>query len=229
MRRGTGIALTASALSITLGVLVGAVITIGTDSRTNSARPGVAASSAQISTDPVASSLGPLPISQAPAAMSTVGTVTVSPAPVSVPAPSLSPVVTASATPRTTARPTHGTNTSRKPVPTLVYTTVNVAPDTTAIPPPGAPAAQGTGGNHGGPGAVVVAGALCPQLGQKGTVAQGWNVFCQRDFRLGTLTWRPVVDGGGCLSKRMTGVGVDGQQYVCRADGARLDRWRRAA
>jgi hypothetical protein len=59
-------------------------------------------------------------------------------------------------------------------------------------------------------------------------VAQGWNVFCQFNFAAGTLAWRPVVDGGGCLSQRMTGIGMDGHHYVCRLDGSHLDRWRRS-
>ncbi|MET3805091.1 hypothetical protein ABIB25_002091 [Nakamurella sp. UYEF19] len=79
--------------------------------------------------------------------------------------------------------------------------------------------------NPPGPGAPV-AGRPCQHLGDKGTVAGGSNVFCQTNFANRTLAWRAVVDGGGCLSKRMRGIGIDGRNYACRADGPGLDHWR---
>jgi hypothetical protein len=249
VRRGTGIALTASALSITVGVLVGAVITIGSNSRASSATPMVASSVAAVSesapgsVDPVASSVDPGPISSASVSVSVAAATTAPPMITQpVPAPSKPAKPATTAKPRTTAKPAapRSTASRRSSTPTLIYTTVTMAPSTTptpiapiAIAPSTTPIAttanppSPTVGNP-GPGGAAVPGERCQQLGQKGTVAQGWNVFCQRNFAIGVLTWRPVTDGGGCLSKRMSGIGVDGQQYVCRPAGPGFDRWRRA-
>ncbi len=251
VRRGTGIALTASALSITVGVLVGAVITIGSNSRAKSAAPDAIVSGAPASTDATASSLEPA-VSQAEVSISVAGVAsTVSPTPVRS-----SPVVTpATTTPQPTAKSTptkpkpavvRPTWSKRSATPTLIYTTVIMTPSTTATPtptPPTTPTTSNAVPPTTPPAPTVrsvppttaeplpgtaVPGELCRELGDKATVAQGWNVFCQRNFAVGTLTWRPVMDGGGCLSKRMTGIGVDGRAYVCRPDGQRMDRWRAA-
>ncbi len=78
------------------------------------------------------------------------------------------------------------------------------------------------------PDGAPAAGRACNALGDKGTATGGSTVFCQRDFSNGSLAWRGVVDGGGCLSKKMTGIGTDGQRYRCRPDRSGLDHWRRA-
>jgi hypothetical protein len=238
VRRGTGIALTASALSIT----------IGSNSRANSATPDAIVSSAPAGSDAVAGSLDPA-VSQAEVFISVAGV-----ASTALPTPVMSPTVVTPVTPavQPTAKPTPTTKPKPRPAavgpttpkrsatPRLIYTTIIVTPITTAAPPPTtsavppaptppAPTVRSAPSTTAKPSlGTAVPGELCHRLGDKATVAQGWNVFCQSNFALGSLTWRPVMDGGGCLSKRMSGIGVDGRAYVCRPDGQQMDRWRPA-
>ena len=60
--------------------------------------------------------------------------------------------------------------------------------------------------------------------GSSGT-ASGATLFCQRNLQVGGLTWRPVVEGGGCLNKTMTGIGLDGHRYACRRGPGGLNHW----
>ena len=237
------VVLTAAALSVTVGVLIGIVLIIGGNAR----RQAIVAPPSPVATAQVS---GPLSAGNSTTAaisvLSPASSPAVSPPAVSSPAVVTSappaPVSSPGAGPAATTRPS-ATVTTRRPAPTrtatpprptatrpvIVFTTVTVAPtsssisrattstvtptQTTAAPPPdGTPAA----------------GRPCAALGDKATATGGSTVFCQRDFRNGSLAWRAVVDGGGCLSKRMTGIGTDGQRYLCRPDRQGLDHWRRA-
>ncbi|GGL90572.1 hypothetical protein [Nakamurella endophytica] len=71
----------------------------------------------------------------------------------------------------------------------------------------------------------TVPAAACPALGQRIETATG-TAYCQHDQRDGTLRWRPVTDGGGCLNRTMTGTGADGRQYRCARASDGLNYWR---
>ena len=51
------------------------------------------------------------------------------------------------------------------------------------------------------------------------------TAYCQHDPTTGALRWREVSDGGGCLSRRLRGVGVDGRLYACRLFPDGFERW----
>lgn len=256
--------LTAAALSITVGVLVGAVITIGSHARSQSG--ATPSPSAQVSdggsdssqvrgadglgsedlgtvvldTDGVPLSGNPV-APTAPAAGASVPTAALSSPSASTGAAPTTGRPPAKATPRITPGSTAGSLVAVTK-PAVIMTTVTVMASTSAVPPtprttptnPTTPASRSPGSSpppattpvQTAPGAgAPAAGQPCPDLGDKGTVAGGSNVFCQKNFANGTLAWRPVVDGGGCLSKRMRGIGIDGRHYACRPDGAGLDHW----
>ncbi len=244
-----GIALTAAALSVTVGVLVGAVITIGNHARSQSvaSTPAASAPSSPSLVGDSAGAVAPASVQasiSAPAPASASIPMTSGPAP-SAPPPSVGVAGTSAvlgpvrptttpvkATPRrsvppatvitiylttTTPTPAHAPAPAPPPPPaatptTTPTTTTTTTPRSTPAPPAGAP----------------TAGQPCQTLGAKDTAPGGSNVFCQRNFATGSLAWRAVVDGGGCLNKTMTGIGIDGRNYTCRPDGPHLDRWRPA-
>lgn len=263
------VVLTAAALSVTVGVLIGIVLIIG-----NKARQ---------------SSIATVPSPVATTAAESGGPPGGDPAPSSDPAPaggtvpvddgaaaqiSLTPAVSSSATTTSTvpARPTPTSSTPHRPAavrpsrpapvssavspkptvtrPAIVFTTVTIAPPTSSsvVPAPdtlssdsatsstSTSTAAGSGTTSSGtstatapaPEGAPAPGRPCAVLGDKATAVGGSTVFCQHDFGTGSLAWRAVVDGGGCLSKKMTGTGADGQHYRCRPDSRGLDHWRRA-
>ena len=244
MQRRTGIALTSAALSITLGVLVGAVVTIGNNARSTSYAhpPALVSSAPQSSGFPLSaaipSSVGDgtdvLPQSQtidsSTAAQAPASSAPVAPLSAGSVALTTKPATTTSriATPRTTPRPS---------TPPIVQSTVRLTPRTTAgttptsttsRPTPTTPTSTTQITTSSAPADPPAPGQSCSSLGAKGTAAAGYNVFCQRNFATGTLAWRAVANGGGCLNKQMTGIGVDGKNYACRAAGPTMDRWRPA-
>jgi hypothetical protein len=68
----------------------------------------------------------------------------------------------------------------------------------------------------------------CSTLGAKSSTSGGATLFCQHDQTDGSLRWRAVTNGGGCLNQTMTGTGVDGKHYACRRDTNGLNYWRPA-
>jgi hypothetical protein len=56
----------------------------------------------------------------------------------------------------------------------------------------------------------------------------GATLFCQHDQIDGSLRWRAVTNGGGCLNRTMTGTGLDGHRYACRLGAGGLNHWKRA-
>lgn len=247
--------LTAAALSVTVGVLIGIVLILGSKARqsasgstptstvatetTASTVPGSAEdlTGAQISVLPAAS-MPPTSVttSSIPAPASTTGSTATDPAAATAssrPAPARRTPTTA--TSRVAATPpaiVHTTLTIGPPprpvVPRAVSTASASAPTVTSVAPPPATRtviAPRQGPPHQG---APAPGRPCPALGLKAKATGGFTVYCQRDFRNGSFAWRAVVNGGGCLSKRMTGIGTDGQLYRCRPDTRGLDHWRRA-
>jgi hypothetical protein len=131
---------------------------------------------------------------------------------------------------------TSTTTTSRSAV--VVYTTIGTPP---APPPPDTPTKSSTSSQAhpssspvprstppptSRPAGGNVPGAPCSPLGAKSSTASGATLFCQRDQhgRRG-LSWRAVVEGGGCLNVTMTGIGLDGHHYVCRRGPFGLNHW----
>lgn len=247
--------LTAAALSVTVGVLIGIVLIIGSRARQSSTTAGPRTSSGSVSAVSGAPpDSGPLQLSvqdaSDPAGFS--GPETTSPVAVLPAAASTTPRPT---TPRpvasrpTATRPATARGTPVRPSttrPAIVFTTVTIAPPTSrsadpttaptsarvSTPTPTTPAGATTAPRTSPPTSVPngerAAGQPCQGLGDKATAAGGNTLYCQTNFANGSLAWRAVVDGGGCLSKKMTGIGTDGRPYVCRPDRKGLDFWRRA-
>ncbi len=251
-------ALTAAALSLTIGVLVGTVLILGSRARsegqlggritvTAESPSGVVASSSAPSSDPASSRTVVSTVSSSRTALTSSSTAPTGTSPVRPPRPArtnarTTPVRPPRATPTTApipSRPVIAYSTVLVPIPatsTPASTTapapvIAPAPVTTpaalTAPAPTSVVTTGTGPPS-APATGPVAGGRCRTLGDKATVAGGWTVFCQTDFSAGGLSWRAVVDGGGCLSRTMTGIGTDGHAYVCRPDRTGLDHWRRA-
>lgn len=135
-----------------------------------------------------------------------------------------SPAGTSARTGRATATTTTTTTGTRRP--TIVRTTVTGTPaggtaagttttagtttsSTTPSPHPGADSPDGP----------------CGTLGQKSSTASGATLYCQHDQRDGSLRWRAVTEGGGCLNRTMTGIGLDGHRYACREGAGGLNHW----
>jgi hypothetical protein len=128
----------------------------------------------------------------------------------------------------TSARRTPATTSST--LPTIVRTTVSgTATATTGT----ASGSTGTATRTSGTSSTAASahpgtdspGGRCSTLGQKSSTASGATLYCQHDQQDGTLRWRAVTDGGGCLNRTMTGIGLDGHRYACRVGAGGLNHW----
>lgn len=170
---------------------------------------------------------GALPTSSAastadPAPTST-RTVTVTPSRTSSSAAGASSGQSASGTSSPTRR-TRTTTTSR--LPTIVRTTVSGTATGTATTSGTATRTSGTSSAAPSPHPGADSpGGRCSTLGQKSSTASGATLYCQHDQQDGTLRWRAVTDGGGCLNRTMTGIGLDGHRYACRIGAGGLNHW----
>jgi hypothetical protein len=245
MRRSVGLGIGAVVLSITVGVLVGLVIHTGMTQRagdpvasTTSTRASVPSSSGLLGdatslpdapADPV--DPGPsgasepwlrslAPVTEASGADPTRSTVTET----VTESPATSTTATGSTTraahsttspsptvaPSTTPRSTRVTATSTSVLRTTVSTRSGTSDTITADP------------GHDSP------DGPCGTLGEKSSTSDGATLYCQHDQQDGSLRWRAVTNGGGCLNRTMTGTGLDGQQYDCRRSTNGLNYWRPA-
>jgi hypothetical protein len=75
------------------------------------------------------------------------------------------------------------------------------------------------------PNGPPAADAACAEFGARTDSEGTATLYCQHDPRDGSLRWRAVVAGGGCLSKSMTGVDDAGVRYRCRAAGHGQNHW----
>ncbi len=228
MRRSVGLAGAAIVLSLTLGVLIGLLIHMGMTQRAEPPRHDVAAirssgenTGAATLSDESAGPTDPLRGSRAsaepwPASLTPVtddGTALATPAAGLTQAAS-SPPSSQAPPERPTTPATPATSAGMSPTPSGASAT------TTASSTPSGTAS----GNTPNPGHDVPRGS-CQALGAKSATADGASLFCQRDPGDRSLRWRPVTDGGGCLNRTMTGVGLDGKPYACRVGPDGLNHW----
>lgn len=245
------VVLTAAALSVTVGVLIGVVVMLGSKARQSEvgATPDLAVATAVTAATATPASPDDLTgaqISVLPTASTTATTTGAIPAPASTNSSPATHSPAAAAPSKRPASPRRSASTTAiAPAtrPVTVHTTVTIGPRSRPAAP-GATTSAPSSTPAAGPsrsttttrtttaitprGGQPAPGRPCPALGIKAGATGGFTVFCQRDFSNGTFAWRAVVDGGGCLSKRMTGIGTDGQLYRCRPDDRGLDHWRRA-
>lgn len=273
--------MTAAALSVTVGMLVGAVLTIGNNARSDSLLLPTSTSSTASSPeseidssviDEVASDIDPAssarqsapvqdPVPGSSAPLSVAGTSSVRPSPgpalrTTASRPTAAKRPTAAPTPvvRIVYVPPQPTATSGRTVlmSTVLMSTVPtstgpaptrqlpaapirraspvpipspVAVRPTPVPVRPVPVTRTPATPTGTTARAPVAVQACGDLGEKRVTTAGYHVFCQRNFPNTGLAWRPVVDGGGCLNRTMTGIGVDGRNYLCRANSSGLNRW----
>jgi hypothetical protein len=198
MRRGTGLAIGAGVVSVTIGVLVGLVLYVGQVQRADRG-PGATGPASTAMTTGTDSIAGSRTGDAAPAPAAT-GAVIEPPAGT----PSSLPPGGATSTPETggdqlTDDTTPGT------------TTPGTTTGTTTVPTTGPNAAD----------------EPCAALAARTADAAGTTLYCQRDQVDGTLRWRAVVDRGGCLNQAMTGRSADGIDYHCRLDSTGNNHWAR--
>jgi hypothetical protein len=157
-------------------------------------------------------------------------TVTVTPSGTATSAARTSP---ATSTARTSS-PTGRTTTSSSRQLTIVRTTVTAGTSASGTRSLGTGATTGTAGTT--PATTSAAApsphpgkdspdGRCSKLGEKSSTASGATLYCQHDQQDGTLRWRAVTDGGGCLNRTMTGIGLDGHRYACRIGAGGLNHW----
>lgn len=125
---------------------------------------------------------------------------------------------------------------SRTPSSTL--RTPTIISSTVGGPGTGSTGSTGSGAasrSTGVPASTVTAGPgsdrpdrPCGTLGEKSAMRSGATLFCQHDQTDGSLRWRAVTNGGGCLNQTMTGTGLDGHRYACRLGVGGLNHWKRA-
>lgn len=254
MHRRMGLTVAAVVLSLTLGVLVGLVIHTGMQQRadrdptpSSPAVTGTVAGESTEASDPAdgevsgeSSDAGTAAADTAPAAgavpVDDTGASTSVPPVTSTRTVTVTPSGTATATARTspatstarTSSPTGRTTASSSRRPTIVRTTVTAGTSTSGTRSTGTtgstPATTSAAAPSPHPGADSP-GGKCSTLGQKSSTASGATVFCQHDQQDGTLRWRAVTAGGGCLNRTMTGIGLDGHRYACREGAGGLNHW----
>lgn len=221
MNKVAGWAVGGAVLSITVGVLVGVVLHAGQLERADRLQP------AAIPTQSAASS--PASTRSTPAISPSSSTV-VTWLPPST--PGTPPTEDAVTTGVATDQPPD-TTTSMTPSSATVATSDTAGVSVSSTPATGT-GATGTATTASGtvtapqPGADI-AGAPCPKLAAASSDAAGTTLFCQVDQKDRTLRWRAVVDGGGCLSRTMTGYAADGRLYLCRLDDSGLNHWAAAS
>lgn len=241
MSRSVGIAVAAVVLSITLGVLVGLVIHTGMVQRASNGTPrsdppvgtspgGSAAAPGDatgLDAGPVTASVGgpidgmtqdgpiarpgPTSASSTQAAPPPAGTPTTAPSTSTPETSTPASSTTASSTTQATG-PATGTDSTTRGTTSRTRATSSAPSRPAATPHPGEDAAEGR----------------CGTLGAKSADSSGTTLFCQRDQTDGSLRWRAVVDGGGCLNQTMTGTGADGRSYACTLGDNGLNHWRAA-
>lgn len=230
MRRSVGLAVAAVVLAVTLGVLVGLVIHTGMAQRANdpprtTASTGSSEPSASSETGVTGSRTVDLPTpwqpSLTPVPDTPTGSSVASTESTGNPAGPAAVATTGSSSPATTSAGTASSTPATRTATVTVTasstrsTTGSTATSTTATATTTRSGAQ-------------VPGGPCDTLGQRSATATGATLYCQHDQSDGALRWRPVTDGGGCLNRTMTGIGLDGRHYVCRTGPDGLNHWQPA-
>lgn len=247
MRRPVGLAVAAVVLSVTLGVLIGLVIHAGMVERADrqppitpgTAPPGTAesAESAEslVTGDETAASPPPwqpslTPVSDpvidgasavGPGGSSSADTGSASP---QAAAGSSSPQDTSVSSTAADTTPSTAANPVASPGTGAAATTATRTPGGTATGAPGRPSTGSTVTAHTG---SDVPDGPCSTLGARSATSGGATLYCQHDQADGSLRWRPITNGGGCLNRTMTGIGLDGHRYACREGAGGLNHWQR--
>jgi hypothetical protein len=220
MNKVVGWAIGGAVLSITVGVLVGVVLHAGQLERADRTQP------ASIPTRSAA--FPPSPARSTPVA-SPSSTSVVTWLPPSTPGTQPPTEVAVPTDVPTDQPPDTTTGMTQSSAPATTSGTAGAAVSSTPVsstPVSGTPASGTATVPHLG---ADMAGAPCPKLAAASSDAAGTTLYCQVDQKDRTLRWRAVVDGGGCLSRTMTGYAADGRLYLCRLDGSGLNHWASAS
>lgn len=229
MRKSVGLAVGAAVLAVTIGVLIGLVVHISKNERAGTHTPaGSAGSTTMTGSGSITGSASSAPD---PGGLGTAATdngasltgATAEPSAGSLSSPP--PGQRPGASARHSAGSTPGSLTSSSSavdqssnadsssnVGTAETTVTETPPTIGPTMPPGSAMAE----------------KACPSLAARSANASGTTLFCQHNQSDGSLQWRAVIDGGGCLNQTMTGTGSDGHSYVCQLGDNGLNHWHRA-
>lgn len=227
MRRSVGLAIGAAVVSVTIGVLVGVVIHAGLVQRADSQMPPAfspeqtdsSTMTESESTDLSTPALGAGPTEPSFSVAPTSPVTDPDPTELSSPLPlsqgfgpaEIAPDQTATTPTTGASAPSSATAATSTSTPVTRQSTVTV---TSTI----------TSGNTTQTG-FNTASESCGTLGAKSSSSDGTTLYCQRDQTDGTLRWRSVSAGGGCLNQSMTGVGPDHATYVCQLGTDGRNHW----